>query len=323
MSKKISITELPSIENPNYLYIFKNIISGTTSVTRNNYGIINCRISLIIYILITIVFNKLKVIPNQIDIEQFTPYMQKIFNYYQQIIQQQNKLYTFLIMNNPKLINYIDKHTTNINKILQQGNIENNHIFPMALVNDNYNVKPFEKGVIEHYFAILYKKHTRKYSILSSYGSIFVQIPQQEKEITIEQITNLIETLTSSTSDIEKQKIINQYFLSNGKKKYSKMETISKPIMVSHEPKDGAKKELKHYSGKKIKIVYFHTLINDIQLNFNTILNKTTKLSKTTKSSKINKSSKTTKLSKTTKSSKINKSSKITKSSKSTKKLHH
>jgi len=247
---------LPDIDTKLYKDIFLNVATQCRRVTRSEVGVISCKSSQLVYIIIALLWYDTAL--------NYHEKAEKVIKIYE-ICDESRNIHNFLL-NNPSAFPY---------EIIEQENIQyffspRNHIkmFTMGLVNiKNNNKSEYPDGVIDHYFIIV--SRDRKYYIISSYGSDYVRIPQIEILLDLADLDNVINAFNDAEKSDRNSIITNflkTYFLSNGEINYFRDDdSFSKPKMITYVPEEGVKLELENYLiPNKFKFYYFPTFINSI-----------------------------------------------------------
>ena len=255
---------LPDINTEKYKLIFKNIGSQCRSVTRSQRGPIACKISQIIYIIIALFYTF-----NQSLYENKEGFViaEKISKIYDMLIANRD-IYYFSLLNNPSTMPFEILNPENVYTIFSNES----NIFTMGLVNtNNINKDVYPDGVIDHYFIIIKRRNPDvEYSIISSYGSDFVKVPQSEIPLNIDELIEVINAFNNAEFpnrlDIIRT-FLYTYFFKDGKVTYFRDEdTFSRPKIFKYSPEEGARMEITHYfEPEKFKFYYFNTFVNVIK----------------------------------------------------------
>ena len=247
---------LPNIDSPEYKDTFKNVATQCRRVTRSEAGVISCKSSQLVYIIIALLSSD-----TSLNYHEKAEKVSKIY----EMCNKNKNIYNFLL-NNPSSFSY---------EIIEKENMQNffsprNHtrIFTMGLVNIlNNNKEEYPDGVIDHYFIIV--NRNRDYSIISSYGSDYVKVPQIEIPLDLIDLDNVINAFNDAEKSDRDSIITNflqKYFLSNGETNYFRDDdSFTKPKILKYVPEEGAKLEIENYLiPNKFKFYYFPTFINSI-----------------------------------------------------------
>jgi hypothetical protein len=164
-------------------------------------------------------------------------------------------------MQNPAYINYEILSDSNLVRTI---NPELRSFFIMGLVKDP--TEEYPHGVISHFFTIIKRKHG--FSILSSYGSVCVAVPQKETPIELSELSECIQALENQRSSNKKTKasadrivitFIQKYFLSDGEiKRHSERDEETRRMgYESYTPEKGAEIEIQNYTNSFHRFFYF------------------------------------------------------------------
>jgi hypothetical protein len=276
---------LPNIDSPEYTDIFLNVATQCRRVTRSESGVISCKSSQLVYIIIALIWTNTTL--------SYHEKAEKVLKVYEMCNSNPN-INKFLL-NNPDSFPY---------EVIEQNNIPiffspRNHkkILTMGLVNiQNNNKGEYPAGVIDHYFIIV--NRNRDYFIISSYGSDYVKVPQIEIPLDLIDLDNVINAFNDAERGDRISIIthfLQKYFLSNGETNYFRDEdSFSKPKMLKYVPEEGAKLEIENYLiPNKFKFYYFPTFINSINDIAESIILGGNKHKKTRRNKKTRKNKKT------------------------------
>jgi hypothetical protein len=144
----------------------------------------------------------------------------------------------------------------------------------MGLVKDP--TEEYPHGVISHFFTII--KRDSGFSILSSYGSVCVAVPQKETPLELSELSKCIQALEKQRSPNKKIKadadsfvinFIQKYFLSDGEiKRHSERDEETR--RMGHEiytPEEGAKIEVVNYTDSFHRFFYFPDYTDLVEVN--------------------------------------------------------
>lgn len=266
---------LPDIDSEKYKEIYKNVATKCKMVRKSEKGIIGCKSSQLIYIIIALLWNNISCLE---VIDRFNPnyaaYLKKITDFSETVI----RLYDICVdYTEPDIKGF----SLNLKPIIPFIELDNTmfldtrdymtKIYTMGLVFTNNNNKDTHPdGVINHYFLIV--NVGRKFYCISSYGSDVVSVPQKIVELNIREFQKIIDAFNGVGSVSERNRIItsffNKYFLPDGMKTYSTDEESGKKLVLT--PEEGARLEITDYlfndSGfqKEYKFYYFPEFVNNI-----------------------------------------------------------
>lgn len=266
---------LPDIDSEKYKEIYKNVATKCKMVRKSEKGIIGCKSSQLIYIIIALLWNNISCLE---VIDRFNPnyaaYLKKITDFSETVI----RLYDICVdYTEPDIKGF----SLNLKPIIPFIELDNTmfldtrdymtKIYTMGLVFTNNNNKDTHPdGVINHYFLIV--NVGRKFYCISSYGSDVVSVPQKIVELNIREFQKIIDAFNGIGSVSERNRFItsffNKYFLPDGIKKYSTDEESGKKLVLT--PEEGARLEITDYlfndSGfqKEYKFYYFPEFVNNV-----------------------------------------------------------
>ena len=261
---------LPNLASQKYKELFRNAGTNCGPVTRRSCGPISCKGSQLIYIIIALL-NTL----NDDNLDNVSPHqLLDIYNY----VTNNKNISKFSLFNNPSKMLHIIIDNQNINTIFTEHteNMETS-IYPMALVNAtpfNNEFGNYPDGVISHYFIIIKQTNNEtneiNYSILSSYGSDCVQIPQYETSLNINYFSSVVEAFGSNELTEERNLVLHnfltEYFFKGGKITYYIDEYApSHKKITKYEPEVGSElEEQLYYEPNKFKFYYFCTFVSKV-----------------------------------------------------------
>ena len=283
-----TIIPLPDIDSQEYKDIFLNVATQCRPVTRSEAGIVSCKSSQLVYIIIALLWNDKTL--------NYIKKAEKVTKIYE-LCNESRNIHKFLL-NNPQ---YTEDNPYIVIENVFETFTPRNHtkIFTMGLVNIlNNNTSEYPAGVIDHFFLIV--NRNRNYFIISSYGSDYVKVPQIEIPLDLNDLDNVINAFNDSEKSDRDSIIINflqKYFLSNGETKYFRDEdSFSKPKDVIFTPEEGAKLESGNYLiPNKFKFYYFPTFVNNVNTIIESSIFGGNKHKKTRRNKKIKKTRKNTK----------------------------
>jgi hypothetical protein len=264
----ISVDLLPNIESDIYKYIFFRVKSEDRSVTRNQPGFIGCRTSQLIYTIICLIWKPEFNMADTDKINKIVRFIINVFNnclliktqpFIQDLhLQPYEGLYDFIFGNKPTTIEPIILNRDNIDQLLMPSR-GNNRIIIAALVQDPIDPPSeyYPDGYVVHYFNIIIsstratRDNPNDVSIISSYGSGCVQIPQQKFDLPIREIKKFIIDLElqreSDTRAVQGvSQFVSQYFLPNGliTRSVTRNEETSRLEYNTIDPPSGKNREL-------------------------------------------------------------------------------
>lgn len=247
---------LPNIDTELYKNIFFNVATQCRRVTRSEAGVISCKSSQLVYIIIALLWSD-----TSINYHEKAEKVSKIY----EMCNTNRNIRNFLL-NNPSSFPYTVIEQENIQTIFSPRN--HKKIFTMGLVNIlNNNKGEYPAGVIDHYFIIV--NRNRNFFIISSYGSDYVKVPQIEIPLELDELDNVINAFNDAEKSNRNSIITNflqKYFLSNGETNYFRDDdSFTKPKILKYVPEEGAKLEIENYLiPNKFQFYYFPTFINSI-----------------------------------------------------------
>jgi hypothetical protein len=252
---------LPRVDNPNYQDIFRRVQSRDGPVPRSKKGFIGCKISQVVNTLICLIW---KPELNRAVSPQILNYIVKflIAAYDKCMDHSEKALYEF-IRNNPTYMNYLAVDSSNLSLIIDP---KRSSFFIMALVKDplEFDRRQYPYGTISHYFTIIIRDSM--ISILSSYGSACVAVPQKETPLELSELLLCIQALEEQRSDETKQtanevvvNFIKKFFLSDGeiKRESERDEETSRMKHTTVRPKEGIEMEIETYTKGLHRFFYF------------------------------------------------------------------
>jgi len=253
---------LPDITSEIYTEIFRRVKAEDRPVTRGQPGFIGCRTSQLIYIIICLIW---KPEINQYDMVKLNKMVSFIIKVYKNCffiknqpvipaLQQYEGLYDFIFLNQPTTIEPIILRRDNFDTIMSYPSRDYNKIIIAALVQDPSEPpsRDFPEGYVVHYFTIIMSS-TRAgiISIISSYGSHCVQIPQQKFDLRLIDFKKFVTDLelqrgSDPTAIQGVSQFIDQYFLQNGITTFSvtRNEETERRKYESISPESGKAREL-------------------------------------------------------------------------------
>ena len=248
--------ELPRLDNEEYKNIYTKVSTARCklSVTKT-YGQVSCRISQLLFMLIALSWE------GNLNRSNLKAKITYLIEKYDECIRDPtlSRLYE---LNDPQ-IEYIGLTPSSLDtNIFRQTNRSIN-IFPMAIVlfmEDDMFMRQYPHGHITHYFLLIRRRDS--FSIISSYGSPNVTIPQQELPIDMGEFLSFIDAVNSNNYGIILP-LIKKYFLLNGVvTQYIDTDSGPRKKTITVQPEEGAMKELEYYRGKRISIYYFPSLVD-------------------------------------------------------------
>jgi hypothetical protein len=260
---------LPNLTSQKYKELFRNAGTNCGPVTRRSCGPISCKGSQLIYIIIAL----LNTLNNNLD--TVSPHqLLDIYNY----VTRNRDISGFSLFNNPSNMLHIVINNQNINNIfIEHTEHIETIIYPMALVNAtpfNNELGNYLNGVISHYFIIIKRTNNEtnepNYSILSSYGSDCVQVPQYETPLDLDYFSNVVEAFDSNELTEERNQILHnfltEYFFKGGKITYYIDDyNPSRKRIKRFEPESGSELEEQiYYEPNKFKFYYFCTFVSKV-----------------------------------------------------------
>jgi hypothetical protein len=266
-----SIGLLPQIDNPNYQEIFRRVQTNDTPVSRFKKGFVGCKISQVVNTLICLIWKP----------ELNKEVSQEILNYIVRFIiiafdkcmtsSINNRVLFHFIMQNPAYMNYTILSDSNLVSTI---NPELRSFFIMGFVKDP--TEEYPHGIISHFFTII--KRNSGFSILSSYGSVCVEVPQKETPLELSELSKCIQALENQRSSNKKTKadadsfvinFIQKYFLSNGKiKRHSERDEETRRMgYETYTPEEGAKIEIVNYTDSFHRFFYFPDYADLVEVN--------------------------------------------------------
>jgi len=250
--------ELPTLDDSQYKDIYMKVSTARCklSVTKS-YGQVSCRVSQLLFMLIALSWE------GHLNRSKLQAKITYLIEKYDECIRDPalSRLY---VENDPRQVEYIGLTTDSLYRyIFHQANMAIN-IFPMAIVlfmEDDMFMHQYPNGHITHYFLLI--RRGDSFSIISTYGSPNVTIPQQELPIDPAEFATFIDAVNRKNFAIILP-LIKKYFLLNGVvTQYTDTDSGPRKKIITVEPEAGAVKELEYYSNKTISIYYFPTLVDD------------------------------------------------------------
>jgi hypothetical protein len=262
---------LPQINNPTYQEIFRRVQTNDAPVSRFKKGFMGCKISQLVNTLICLIWKP--------ELNREVP--PEILNYIVRFIiiafdkcmtsSVSNRPLFHFIMQNPAYINYEILSGSNLVRTI---NPELRSFFIMGLVKDP--TEEYPHGVISHFFTIIKRKHG--FSILSSYGSVCVAVPQKETPIELSELSECIQALEKQRSSNKKTKtaadlfvitFIQKYFLSDGEiKRHSERDEETRRMEYkTYTPEKGAEMESQYYTSTFHRFFYFPDYTDLVEIN--------------------------------------------------------
>ena len=258
---------LPDIDSKIYTEIFRRSKTVDHPVTRGQPGFIGCRTSQLIYIIICLIWKPQFSMDNLDQVNKIVSFIIKVFNnvFYIKIppviedLQQYEGLYDFIFGNQPATIQPIILDRDNFDTIMSYPARGNNKIIIAALVQDPSEPpsRDFPDGYVVHYFTIVMsstradRENPNNISIISSYGSQCVQIPQQKFDLSLIELKKFVVDLElqRSSNPIALQSVsqfIDRYFLQDGliTRKVEKDELTERKKFETIVPESGKRREL-------------------------------------------------------------------------------
>lgn len=249
--------ELPRLDNEEYKHIYmKMSTAGCKLPITKHIGFVSCRVSQLVFMLIALSWQDNL---NSEELKRKIAFLQKS---YDECIKDQalSRLYE---KNDPRRVDFIPLSRDSLDIYIFRQSNRTINIFPMAIVlfmDDDSFKSEYPYGHITHYFLLI--RRGDSFSIISSYGSDNVTIPQQELIINPEEFAAFIDAVSINNYEIILP-LIRKYFLLNGVvTRYIDTESASRKKTITVEPEEGARKELEYYSDKTIRIYYFTNLVD-------------------------------------------------------------
>ncbi len=187
----------PSVLKYNYKYIYRELSPSFTKGRANDRGVTGCGISLLFYIVISLLWSKF---PDDTFLPEgeMNHYLLSEIEKLSGIVkscERDIKIYNFIGENS--LDEQIDrgghKLTYGIETLLLHAEGNQYNIFPMALTFKHVN--PPNRPVINHFFAVIQRGY--QYSILSSYGCDSLSASQTEIPLVVEEFVKFIIALNA------------------------------------------------------------------------------------------------------------------------------
>jgi hypothetical protein len=262
---------LPQFDNPNYQEIFRRVQTNDTPVSRFKKGFMGCKISQVVNTLICLIWKP----------EFNREVSQEIINYIVRFIiiafdkcmtsSVSNRVLFHFIMQNPAYINYTMLSDSNLVSTINPARCS---FFIMGLVKDS--TVEYPHGIISHFFTII--KRDSGFSILSSYGSICVAVPQKETPLELSELSKCIQALENQRSPNTQIKqaadrvvitFIQKYFLSNGeiKRDSERDEETRRMHYETYTPEEGAEMEIVNYTNSFHRFFYFPDYTDLVEIN--------------------------------------------------------
>ena len=192
---------LPDITSEIYTEIFRRVKAEDRPVTRGQPGFIGCRTSQLIYIIICLIWKPGFTQYGKSKLNEMVSLILKVFNNVFLIkippvipelqVQPYIGLHDFIFGNQPATIEPIILNRDNFDEVLILPSRGNNKIIIASLVQDPSEPpsRDFPHGYVVHYFTIILsstradRENPNDITIISSYGSHCVQIPQQKFDL--------------------------------------------------------------------------------------------------------------------------------------------
>ena len=256
---------LPQINNPTYQEIFRRVQTRDGPVTKSRKGFIGCKISQVVHTLICLIWKpELNGEVSQQILIYIVKFVILAYDRCMTFTQGNRALYQF-IMNNPTYMNGLALEETNLDLAIDPTR---SSFFTMALVLDpsEYNAEEYPYGTVSHFFTII--KRDSGFSILSSYGSSCVSVPQKETPLELSELLICIQALENQHSPNTQIKqdadrivitFIQKYFLSGGeiKQDIERHEETGKKIFKTFKPEKGAELESQYYTRTFHRFYYY------------------------------------------------------------------
>lgn len=260
---------LPNIEGDLYKEIFRRVKAEDRAVTRRQPGFIGCRASQLIYTIICLIWKQEF---NEYDMYKLNKIVEIIIKVYNNCIliktqpiipelhiQPYEGLYDFIFGNKPTTIEPIILNQYNFDTIMSYPSKPYNKIIIAALVQDPFDPpsSDYPDGYVVHYFTIIIssiradKENPNDISIISSYGSDCVQIPQQKIDLSLVELKKFVIDLELQRASNNRasqgvSQFVDRYFLQNGVTTFSvtRNEATSRLKYETIHPEPGKKREL-------------------------------------------------------------------------------
>ena len=258
---------LPDIDSKIYTEIFRRVKADDRAVTRGQPGFVGCRTSQLIYIIICLIWKPQFNMDNLDQVNKIVSFIIKVFNnvFYIKIppviedLQQYEGLHDFIFGNQPATIQPIILDRDNFDTIMSYPTRGNNKIIIATLVQDPFDPPSddFPLGYVVHYFTIVMssiradRENPNDISIISSYGSQCVQIPQQKFDLSLIELKKFVIDLElqrslEPTASQRVSQFIDRYFLQDGliTRKVEKDEGTERKKFETINPESGKRREL-------------------------------------------------------------------------------
>ena len=266
-----SIGLIPQFDKPTYQEIFRRVQTNDAPVSRFKKGFVGCKISQLVNTLICLIWKpKLNMeVPPEI-LNYIVRFIIIAFDKCMTSSVSNRPLFHF-IMQNPAYINYEILSGSNLVRTI---NPELRSFFIMGLVKDP--TEEYPHGVISHFFTII--KRDSGFSILSSYGSVCVAVPQKETPLELSELSECIQALekqrssnikTKAAADLFVIRFIQKYFLSDGEiKRHSERDEETRRMgYETYTPKEGVEIEIKNYTHSFHRFFYFPDYTDLVEIN--------------------------------------------------------
>ena len=271
---------LPQINNPNYQEIFRRLQTRDGPVTKSRKGFIGCKISQLVHTLICLIWKP--ELNGEVSPEilfYIVKFLIKAYDKCMTLTVANRALYNF-IMNNPTYMNGLPLDDTNLDLAIDP---RRSSFFTMALILDpsEYNAEEYPYGTVSHCFTII--KRDSGFSILSSYGSSCVSVPQKETPLELSELLICIQALENQRSPNAQIKrdadrvvttFMQKYFLSGGEGKLDieKHEVTGKRIYKTFNPEAGAELESQYYTTTFHRFYYYPEYADLVRRNAQIVL---------------------------------------------------
>jgi len=271
---------LPEINNPTYQEIFRRVQTRDRAVTKGTKGFIGCKISQVVHTLICLIWKP--ELNGEVSTETLIYIVKFLLESYDRCMTftaANRALYQF-IMNNPTYMNGLPLDDTNLDFAI---NPRRSSFFTMALILDpsEHNAEEYPHGTVSHFFTII--KHDSGFSILSSYGSSCVSVPQKETPLELSELLLCIQALQNQHSPNAQIKrdadrivatFMKKYFLSGGeiKRDVERDEVTGKKTFKTFKPEQGAELESQYYTSTFHRFWYYPTYADLVRSNAQIVL---------------------------------------------------
>jgi hypothetical protein len=256
---------LPQINNQTYQEIFRRVQTRDGPVTKSRKGFIGCKISQVVHTLICLIWKpelNREVSPKILI--YIVKFLIAAYDRCMTLTAANRPLYQF-IMNNPTYMNGLPLDDMNLDLAIDP---RRSSFFTMALILDpsEYNAEEYPYGTVSHFFTII--KRDSGFSILSSYGSSCVSVPQKETPLELSELLRCIQALENQRGPNVQIKqdadrivttFIQKYFLSGGeiKQDVERDEETGKKIFKTFKPEAGAELESQYYTRTFHRFYYY------------------------------------------------------------------